>query len=125
MKHLRFVRRFALFALSFLLTAQPALAQRGGAAPGFPGLYRASVEPHWFAANTKFWYREDSAKEKREFILVDAREGKREPAFDHARVASALAGHTTADITADHLPIDSIDSAIAHANWRDRRGSTA
>lgn len=56
-----------------------------------PKVYRGKVEAHWFAKDSKFWYRNDLPGGEREFILVDAEKGVRQPAFDHARAAGALA----------------------------------
>lgn len=54
-------------------------------------VFRTRVEPTWFAGDRRFWYRNDLAKGEREYVLVDADAGTREPAFDHARLAAALA----------------------------------
>ena len=48
------------------------------------------MQPHWMAGDDQFWYRNDLADGAREFILVDAVKGTRQPAFDHARLAEAL-----------------------------------
>ena len=78
-------------------------------------VYREKVEPHWFAgtdgATNQFWYRVETAKDRREFILVNAAEGKREPAFDHARVAEALAKLTGQPAEPGRLPVRSIEYA--------------
>ncbi|HEX2971842.1 MAG TPA: DPP IV N-terminal domain-containing protein, partial [Tepidisphaeraceae bacterium] len=70
-------------------------------------VYRDRVDPHWFANNTRFWYRNNLRDGAREFILVDAEKGTRQPAFDHARLAAALtaAGQPA---TADKLPIETL-----------------
>src|SRR5262245_40656292 len=34
-------------------------------------VYKASVTPHWFANNTRFWYRNDLRGGGKEFILVE------------------------------------------------------
>ena len=41
-------------------------------------VFQASVEPHWFAGNEKFWYANALADGKREIIVVDAVKGTRE-----------------------------------------------
>jgi dipeptidyl aminopeptidase/acylaminoacyl peptidase len=69
---------------------------------------RQRVNPHWFADNTKFWYRNDLADDAREFILVNAQAGTRQPAFDHERLAEALAKVTSKEIQASRLPIDGL-----------------
>jgi dipeptidyl aminopeptidase/acylaminoacyl peptidase len=65
--------------------------------------------PHWFADNTRFWYRNDLRGGRREFIAVDAERGRREPAFDHARLAGALAKAMAVECRPDHLPFDGIE----------------
>ena len=72
-------------------------------------VYRDHVEPHWFAGHSRFWYRNALRDEAAEFVLVDAENGKREPAFDHARVAGALTRLLGKEVAADHLPIISLD----------------
>ncbi len=97
-----------LLAAGFGTTA-PAQSARTGAAPR---VYRDRLTPHWFAGadgvTNKFWYRADGPNDTREFILVDADAGQRAPAFDHGRVAAALAKLTGRDVDAAHLPIRSL-----------------
>lgn len=72
-------------------------------------VFKAKVEPHWFAGNTKFWYRNDLAEGKREFFLVDAEQGTREAAFDHARLAPLLSKATGKEVEKDKLPLSEIE----------------
>ena len=76
-------------------------------------VFRDRVEPNWFAdANgetNRFWYRLDLAQSNREFILVNAVQGTRQPAFDQARVAEALTKLTGREVNAEHLPTESLD----------------
>src|SRR5689334_3834715 len=53
----------------------PVEAQRRGG--GGAGVYKARVTPHWFDGNSKFWYENELPQGKREFIVVDAKEGTR------------------------------------------------
>ncbi|MGD0538257.1 MAG: DPP IV N-terminal domain-containing protein [Verrucomicrobiota bacterium] len=78
-------------------------------------VFRAKVEPHWFGDNTRFWYRNDLPGGASEFILVDAEQGTRAPAFDHARLADALAKVTSETVAADKLPLDWLEFATNHA----------
>ncbi|MBV9468768.1 MAG: DPP IV N-terminal domain-containing protein [Abitibacteriaceae bacterium] len=71
-------------------------------------VFKARVEAHWLPGNTRFWYRNDLPNGTREFILVDAIKGSRQPAFDHARLATALAKLINQPITANQLPINKI-----------------
>ena len=72
-------------------------------------VFKAKVTPHWFDKNTKFWYRNDLRSGEREFILVDAEQGTRGPAFDHEKLAAALAKATNTKTTAKRLPFDTIE----------------
>src|SRR5690348_9664122 len=51
-------------------------------------VFKSEVRPHWSADGDRFWYRNDLKDGAREFVLVDAVEGRRRPAFDHARLAA-------------------------------------
>ena len=102
------VLTLTLFA-AVCASAQPARTNR-------PVLvFRDRVEPNWFA-NTSgqtnaFWYRLDLAQSNREFILVNADQGTRQPAFDQARVATALTKLTGHEVNAERLPVESLDFA--------------
>jgi dipeptidyl aminopeptidase/acylaminoacyl peptidase len=73
------------------------------------GVYKARIVPHWFAADTKFWYRNDLPGQAREFILVDAEKGTRQPAFDHDKLAAALSAAAHHEFKGDHLPISDLE----------------
>ena len=98
------MRDLKCIVLSFLFTvvvcAQPTRPEAK--------VYRDKVEPRWFAGNTKFWYRNDLADKKREFILVDAENGTRKLAFDHARAAKVLAEKWGKEVDPERLPFDEI-----------------
>ena len=86
--------------------AQDPSQQRNARQEGSSRLvYRDRVIPHWFANNTKFWYRNDLRDGKREFILVDAENGKRTFAFDHESVARKMGDA----VDATQLPIDRLE----------------
>ena len=80
-----------------------------------PKIYRDRVEPHWFADNSGasnlFWYRVDLPQGRREFILVNAVTEQRGPAFDHSRLAKTLNEKNGKPVTAEFLPIESLDFA--------------
>ena len=42
-------------------------------------VFRARVEPHWLSDNRRFWYRVDLPDNKRQFLLVDAETGEKQP----------------------------------------------
>jgi dipeptidyl aminopeptidase/acylaminoacyl peptidase len=81
----------------------------GGRARSRGRIYKARVTPHWFAGNTRFWYRNDLPGGTKEFILVDAEAGTRQPAFDHKKLAAALSKAAGKTYAADRLPFDSIE----------------
>src|SRR5262249_6675965 len=72
-------------------------------------VYKDRITPHWVADNTRFWYRNDLRGGAKEFILVDAEKGTRQPAFDHAKLAAALAKAAGTEYKADRLPFDDIE----------------
>jgi hypothetical protein len=37
-------------------------------------VFRDRITPHWFADNTRFWYRDDLGEGAKEFALVDAQQ---------------------------------------------------
>lgn len=71
-------------------------------------LYRDRVVPHWDTSGTQFWYRNDLPGDTREFVLVNASNGTREPAFDHARVAAAFETLLQRPIPADKIPVQEL-----------------
>ena len=72
-------------------------------------VFRAAVVPNWFAGGKRFWYRNDLSDDRREFIVVDAAAGKREPAFDHAKLAAALSKDAGKQVNGDKLPITTLE----------------
>ena len=75
-------------------------------------VFRDRVQPHWFDGGQKFWYRVQTA-DRHEFVLVDAVAGKREPAFDHARLAAALLAAGIKNAAAERLPVDQLDFGVS------------
>lgn len=65
-----------------------------------------TVRPVWLA-NDRFWYL-SFTQMKKEFIIVDAAKKTRMPAFDHAKLATALGAATGANYDANKLPFQSI-----------------
>ncbi|MEI7731211.1 MAG: prolyl oligopeptidase family serine peptidase [Verrucomicrobiota bacterium] len=70
---------------------------------------KSRVVPHWFAGNTRFWYRNELPDNALEFVLVDAAKGVRAPAFDHARLAAALAKATGKEVKPSRLPVENLE----------------
>ena len=72
-------------------------------------VFRTRIEPHWFAENTRFWYVNRLADDVRQYVLVDARQGKRRLAFDHAKLAESLSAKTGKPHDAAHLALDKLE----------------
>jgi dienelactone hydrolase len=72
-------------------------------------VFKETLTPHWFANNTRFWYRNDLKDGTKEFIVVDAHKGTRGPAFDHEKLAAALSKAAGKEHEAKRLPFDSIE----------------
>ena len=66
------------------------------------------VKPRWIDKGARFWYRVDGP-EGHSFVLVDPIEGTREPAFDHARLASSLEAASGSPVDAAALPFRAIE----------------
>jgi dipeptidyl aminopeptidase/acylaminoacyl peptidase len=72
-------------------------------------VYKDRITPHWFHDNTRFWYRNDLRGGDKEFILVDAVQGKRQTAFDHNKLAVSLSKANGTEYKADRLPFGDIE----------------
>ena len=89
-----------------------------------PLVYRSGVRPNWLP-DERFWYRITTA-EGAEFVLVDPAKGTRLPAFDHIKLAAALAAANGQTVNAKNLPFQNIEftpdgqSVIVQANGRFR-----
>lgn len=70
-----------------------------------PTIYRSEIEPHWFLNDSHFWYRNDNPGGTREFVVVDALNGRRAAAFDHSAVARQMGEQTDPE----RLPIEKIE----------------
>jgi len=92
-----------LFLVLFLLTLST------GADASEPRVYRDRVAPHWFANQTRFWYRNELKDGAREFVSVDAEKGRRQPAFDHVRAAVELSKLLGREVTAEQLPVERLE----------------
>jgi len=67
-----------------------------------PLVLNAGGRTTWLA-DDRFWYR-TTTEDGWEFVMVDAASGTRAPAFDHAKLASALSTAAKATYNASHLP---------------------
>ncbi|WP_367137473.1 DPP IV N-terminal domain-containing protein [Saccharothrix sp. HUAS TT1] len=66
------------------------------------------VRPRWIDGGARFWYPVADGGGRR-FVLVDPAAGTREPAFDHARLAAALAEASGQPVDPAALPFDAIE----------------
>ncbi|MEN6337345.1 MAG: DPP IV N-terminal domain-containing protein [Phycisphaerales bacterium] len=112
-EHLRFQATFSVLALLFVSHAARAQGTRSDydRATGLRDatantVFRDRVTPHWFAGDSRFWYRNDLAGDAREFVVVDAEKGTRGPAFDHEKLAASLGKALGKTIEANKLPVD-------------------
>src|SRR5262245_59803691 len=97
------------FAIALLCPAPAGAQRRGFGGGGGAGVYKSQLTANWFDDGQRFWYRNDLAGGKREFMLVDAKAGIRQPAFDHAKLAAALANNGVPDASADRLLIERLE----------------
>src|SRR5262249_12401042 len=65
------------------------------------------VTPNWTSGGKQFWYEVTTGPGQHEWILVDAEKGERKSAFDHAKLAAALAEATSQSVDAAKLPLAS------------------
>ena len=68
------------------------------------------VRPQWIDGGARFWYAVSNGVGRR-FVLVDPAAGTREPAFDHARLAAALAAASGQQVDPEALPFMAIELA--------------
>jgi dipeptidyl aminopeptidase/acylaminoacyl peptidase/uncharacterized protein (DUF885 family) len=89
----------------------PQQQQRGGRPAFASGLmFKDRIAPHWLEGNTRFWYRNDLPGGAKEFVLVDAVRGAKDPAFDHEKLATALSEASDGkEYQAARLPFESIE----------------
>ncbi|MGW5644868.1 DPP IV N-terminal domain-containing protein [Saccharopolyspora sp. NPDC003752] len=66
------------------------------------------IRPQWIDGGDRFWYGVSTGAGKR-FVLVDPAAGTREPAFDHARLAAALAAASGQQVDPEALPFRAIE----------------
>ena len=74
-------------------------------------VFKQSVNAHWLPEGQQFWYRNDLPEGVREWIFVDPEAGSRRVAFDHAKLADALAKVATKPVDAAKLPLEQIEFA--------------
>lgn len=70
-------------------------------------IFNADVRPNWIAGSDQFWYRR-TARDGASFARVDPASGARRPAFDHVRLAAALAQASGSPVVHTLLPFETI-----------------
>ncbi len=86
---------------------QASLTTLGLVPPEDTIFYNSSVASHWIGRNNCFWYERSGPKGK-EYRLVDAGAATNELAFDHDKLASALAKASGEKVKANHLPFSNL-----------------
>lgn len=86
------------------------------------------VRPQWIDGGARFWYAVSNGVGRR-FVLVDPAAGTRESAFDHARLAAALAAASGQQVDPEALPFMAVElagNAVEFGgHWRCRLDSYA
>ncbi len=72
-------------------------------------VFEDRIEAQWLSGGERFWYRNQLADTALEFVFVDAKSGTRQAAFDHAKLAAALAEKLGRAIDPKRLPVEAID----------------
>lgn len=71
--------------------------------------FKVRLQANWIDNGTRMWYRNNLANDVKEFIVVDSASGKKSPAFDHARLATALSTELGRTVEATKLPFNEIE----------------
>ncbi len=71
--------------------------------------YKLQLDANWIGRGNRFWYSNRLAGGKTEYWRVDSARALREPAFDHARLAAALAKAAGKPVDPDRLPISNLE----------------
>jgi dipeptidyl-peptidase 4 len=77
-------------------------------------VFRTDVQPTWFPERKGFWYRVATGPDRHEFVLVDARRGERQLAFDHVQLAQHLSDLLEREVEPDRLPFRVIEFSPDH-----------
>lgn len=73
------------------------------------GPLNTTVYPNWIGSTDHFWYIKELKEERKAFRLVDAKAASNALAFDHQRLAGALADMAKEDVDGHKLPFAAID----------------
>jgi hypothetical protein len=90
-------------------------------------VFRDRIRVHWLGETGRGWYRVETDARSHEYIVFDAVNGRRAPAFDHAALAEALQTMGIPDVTATGLPLQGLkfDLEEREAQFRCGDGSGA
>lgn len=82
-------------------------------------VFRDRVEPHWIS-DSSFWYRITTGTGEHEYILIEAKDGKRSRLFDHQDLAQTLSLELNKPILPTALPIQNlvVDPQLKHLSFR-------
>ena len=69
-------------------------------------VFRDRVQPTWLPGSTQFWYQVRTGAEAHEYMLINAEKGERGTAFDHTKLATALARAGVQDVRAERLALE-------------------
>ncbi|NPV63466.1 MAG: prolyl oligopeptidase family serine peptidase [Methanotrichaceae archaeon] len=72
-----------------------------------PTLYNMSVTPNWIEGTHYFWYLHDG-RDGKNYVLVDMENATKTPAFDHRRLAEALALVSGAEVDPSDLALSNL-----------------
>src|SRR5215831_893385 len=110
---MRFLRSVANATLGVIFVVAPVRAGAQGSLDDYrraatvtqrlAGLTANIAQSPTWTEPTRFWYRK-SVKGGNEFVVVDAATGQKRPAFDHARLATALSSASGTTYAAVTLP---------------------
>jgi dipeptidyl-peptidase 4 len=84
----------------------------------------ARPQVHWLGDGHRFIYLKQLPQGEKEVLLVDARDGNRQPAFDHDKLAAVLKEELKRDINPKRLPFDAIDVNDAGTTYYFRLDTT-
>lgn len=104
-----------------------ARAERFLGATSNPLVSGLAGRPGWVGTSGRFWYRASGVGGTAQFWIVDPARRSRAAAFDHARLATALAAVTNTRVEADRLPFTTFEMAadgkalvatVRNGRWR-------
>src|SRR5437899_5994019 len=109
------MRMVAFFAAAVVSVSLPAIVEAQGRREDYARAqkflneeikklaYDGQIDAHWLHGTSQFWYLKD-ALDSKEFLIVDAASGSKNPAFDHQRLAAGLSSVAGRRYEAKALP---------------------